>query len=108
MFVRQTFHKWALQSLKKCGWVKERYKVQLDHGSRTLRFVPSHLSGSGFRSGVGLTIPITTPICISRGARAADLAQPNSKFTGRPVDLFRSYPRLGIDNTTQMSNDTAC
>ena len=31
-FVRQTFHEWALHSLKKCGWANENYKTQLDRG----------------------------------------------------------------------------
>jgi hypothetical protein len=73
----------------------------------TLRFVPWHLSGSGLRSGVGLTIPTTTQIFMSRAARSADLAQPDSEFSGRPVDLFRCWPPSGIDITTQISTDTA-
>jgi transposase len=31
-FVRQTFHEWALHSLKKCTWAKEHYQAQLDRG----------------------------------------------------------------------------
>jgi hypothetical protein len=31
-FVRQTFHEWALHSLKKCSWAKEHYNTQLDRG----------------------------------------------------------------------------
>jgi transposase len=31
-FVRQTFHEWALHSLKKCSWAKEHYNTQIHRG----------------------------------------------------------------------------
>jgi transposase len=31
-FVRQTFHEWALHSLRKCEWAKEHYEAQLARG----------------------------------------------------------------------------
>src|SRR3954453_14764578 len=55
--------------------------------------VPWHSSGFALRSAVGRTVPVTTQLYVSSAAPSAHLAPPTSRFSGRPVDLFRSWPR---------------